>query len=384
MEITTRPLLELLNDLQIPVHRVLIIRCAPRRLVLQGLEVLRAWKKGEGLEVSLFCHRGQDLEGCSSIIYPDPGFFRPEKVDPGLLGKSSFDLVLVPYASNRRLNPFYANVDRIAESAGAAGFIVFYPDGTALSIDNDLLELKFRTLVEPYERRKTEALEEISAFTGEDPAETEAKCEMAGLRACELWETAVPDAEAQVRAFYQQNDFYIYELMKTEFRGEQDELVANVLQEVRPGDTVCEAGGGCGTLAIALALAGAKVAFLDLPGPLLDFAAFRFLRKGLDIEIIPNSGKQPLGGLYDVITNIDVLEHMAEPEDFLRHIAEHVKPGGKLIIQVDWEEHPVSGSSLPLHLNRISRPRYRRITQEELGLEHLTSYGDLDVFRKPG
>ncbi len=381
-EIATRPLIEVLESLETDVRRVLIIRCAPEKLVLEALALLRSWR--EELDIHALCHQGEDLPGCTGLVYPDKGFFRLERLDVASLRRAGFDLVLVPYATERRLHPYYENVDRIAEEVGAQAFVIFYRDGTAVVADDKLLELKRRKVVEPYRKRKKQALEEICAFTGEEIRTVEEKCEQAGLAATSLWRRNAPETGSEIRRFYQESDFYVYELMKTEYNGGADELVENVLKEVGAGERVLDYGGGCGTLAIALAGAGAKASHLDLPGRLLDFASFRFQRRGLQVEVLASEQGQPLPGLYDTITCISVLEHLSEPEAVLRNLVEHVRPGGKLILEVDFEENPIKQGPLPLHLDKLDRARYRMLVEEELQLEHLRSYGELDIFRCRG
>jgi len=379
-EITTLPLLEVLKSLETDIRRVLLIRSAPQKMMLAALSVLRRWRKE--LDISVLCHAGEYLPGCVSLEYPDQGFFRLERLDIAALRKIGFDLVLVPYATDCRLSPYYENVDRIAGASGAGEIVIFYRDSTAVRADKKLLELKRREVVEPYRRRKAQALAEICAFTHEDLPDVEEKCEQAGLAACSLWNRNTPSSESELRRFYQDNDFYVYELMKTEYTGSQDKLLEEILGEIRPGRQMLDYGGGCGTLAIASAGAGVKTSYLDLPGVLLDFAAFRFRRRNLPVKVIAAKGKEPLNRLYDAIACIDVLEHLSRPEDTLRLLAEHVRPGGKLILKVDFEENPVKDSPLPLHLNRLSRSRYNSLVGSELLLEHLRSYGELDIFSR--
>lgn len=377
-DIPTIPFDELLEKLPSVISRALVIRCAPEKPVRRAVDGLRKWKVD--IEISVLCHEGREIESCGNIIYPDKGFFHLEKLDLEVLRKRHFNLVVVPYSTNRRLSPYYHNVDRIAGAMEGAEIIILYADGSALRADREFVEFKLRTVVEPYLARKKEALEEIIAFTGEELGAVEEKCDLAGLSAISQWIDTQPSNEEEVLRYYRENDFYIYELMKTEYSGDRDSLVEAVLDEIGPGQRVLDYGGGCGTFSIPLAQAQAEVTHLDLEGPLLDFVRFRFKRRGLPVKIIAAGAGLPLIETYDAIVSIYVLEHLSNPEEVLSHMAEHVKPGGNLLVAVDFEESTVKDSPLPLHLSNLSRGRYEELTQE-LGLKRLKSKGELDIFQ---
>jgi chemotaxis methyl-accepting protein methylase len=72
---------------------------------------------------------------------------------------------------------------------------------------------------------------------------------------------------------------------------------------------------------------------VDLPTPTLEFARWRF-RDRPNVEFKgPGLGSDlPLSSDYDVITCLDVLEHVVNPLDVVKHLVEHLKPGGTLFV----------------------------------------------------
>src|SRR5207249_3581970 len=67
--------------------------------------------------------------------------------------------------------------------------------------------------------------------------------------------------------------------------------------------------------------------------PTLEFARWRF-REHANIELAEPGfdGDLPLRAAYDVITCLDVLEHVVNPLQVARHLVEHLAPGGTLFV----------------------------------------------------
>jgi 2-polyprenyl-3-methyl-5-hydroxy-6-metoxy-1,4-benzoquinol methylase len=99
-----------------------------------------------------------------------------------------------------------------------------------------------------------------------------------------------------------------------------------------PGD-FCEYG--CGVAPVTTWLRPRvprwRYTLVDLPTPMLKFARWRF-RGAPNVEAKePGFGADlPLTRDYDVITCMDVLDHVINPAEVVRHLAEHLKPGGRL------------------------------------------------------
>ena len=85
----------------------------PEKLFISCIQTLR--HLNPELELTVLCHQGGEAAGCRSVVYPGEGFFRLEDLDSEALQRKKFDLVVLPYAANSRLSPYYQNVDRVAE-----------------------------------------------------------------------------------------------------------------------------------------------------------------------------------------------------------------------------------------------------------------------------
>ncbi|MBW7997066.1 MAG: methyltransferase domain-containing protein [Candidatus Glassbacteria bacterium] len=377
----TFPLPNLLNRHAGPAARVLIIRSGPLELVQDILAVLSEWNSA--LEVVQYCHEGQELDILSNLIYSHPGYFRLKHADLDTLRSRNFDLVIVPYATDRRLHPEYHEVDLIAIETGAEAVIAVYWDRTALLLDENLLERKEREAVRPYLEQKKSAIEEIRRFTGEDPEVIEDKCHLAAARGDCLWREQSPASECEIEEFYSGTDFYIYALMKEcDWRGARSWLAGLLADEIPPESSVLDYGAGCGALGIAMAERGYDFTHLDLPGPLLEFARSRYRARGLEVTVAAAEQPLPLSESYDAIICIHVLEHVPDPEDKLRHLAGHLAPDGSLCIAIPFEANPVGGEHPGLHLNRLTDQRYQTLIAE-LGFECVRQVDDLDILRRP-
>ncbi|MGD9584629.1 MAG: bifunctional 2-polyprenyl-6-hydroxyphenol methylase/3-demethylubiquinol 3-O-methyltransferase UbiG [Lysobacterales bacterium] len=101
------------------------------------------------------------------------------------------------------------------------------------------------------------------------------------------------------------------------------------------GARVLDLGCGGGILSEALAVAGARVTAIDLSQEQIEVARLHALESGLAIDYRPCPSaalteEQPAS--FDVITCMEMLEHVPEPEAILADCARLLKPGGKLFL----------------------------------------------------
>jgi 2-polyprenyl-6-hydroxyphenyl methylase/3-demethylubiquinone-9 3-methyltransferase len=97
------------------------------------------------------------------------------------------------------------------------------------------------------------------------------------------------------------------------------------------GRTVLDVGCGGGILAEAMARLGAHVKGIDLSEKALKVAMLHLFESRLDVnyeEISAESLAQREAGQYDVLTCMEMLEHVPNPASTVEACAKLVKPGG--------------------------------------------------------
>jgi len=97
------------------------------------------------------------------------------------------------------------------------------------------------------------------------------------------------------------------------------------------GKTALDVGCGAGLLAEPLARLGAKVMAIDPAAELIEAAREHAAGQGLDIDYRV-SAIENLEGTFDLITSMEVIEHTADPEQFLNDLAKRLAPNGLLML----------------------------------------------------
>lgn len=97
------------------------------------------------------------------------------------------------------------------------------------------------------------------------------------------------------------------------------------------GKTVLDVGCGGGILAESMAAQGAKVTGIDLAEKSLKVAKLHGLESGVAVDYQTISAEDHAvqhPGTYDVVTCMEMLEHVPDPSSIVRACATLVKPGG--------------------------------------------------------
>jgi 2-polyprenyl-6-hydroxyphenyl methylase/3-demethylubiquinone-9 3-methyltransferase len=97
------------------------------------------------------------------------------------------------------------------------------------------------------------------------------------------------------------------------------------------GKTALDVGCGAGLLAEPLARLGAQVTGIDASPEVIEVAREHAARMGLAINYhaLP---VERIEGQFDLVTALEVIEHVAEPAAFLLSLAQRLAPGGLLIL----------------------------------------------------
>ena len=97
------------------------------------------------------------------------------------------------------------------------------------------------------------------------------------------------------------------------------------------GKSALDVGCGAGLLAEPLARLGAKVTGVDAAARLIDVARDHSAGQGLEIDYRAGD-VQELEGQFDLITCMEVIEHVADPATFVKALAKRLAPDGLLIM----------------------------------------------------
>jgi 2-polyprenyl-6-hydroxyphenyl methylase/3-demethylubiquinone-9 3-methyltransferase len=99
------------------------------------------------------------------------------------------------------------------------------------------------------------------------------------------------------------------------------------------GRRVLDVGCGGGLLAEAMAAAGAWVTGLDMVAPALEVARRHAFENGVSVDYQQSTAEawaRDHGELYDVITCMELVEHVPDPAGLIRALARMVRPRGDL------------------------------------------------------
>ncbi|HHB13194.1 MAG TPA: bifunctional 2-polyprenyl-6-hydroxyphenol methylase/3-demethylubiquinol 3-O-methyltransferase UbiG, partial [Chromatiales bacterium] len=100
------------------------------------------------------------------------------------------------------------------------------------------------------------------------------------------------------------------------------------------GRRVVDVGCGGGILAEAMAAKGAEVTGIDMGGSNLEVAKLHLLESGLEVEYRQISAEllaEEKPGHFDVVTCMEMLEHVPDPASVVRACAAMAKPGGTVV-----------------------------------------------------
>jgi 2-polyprenyl-3-methyl-5-hydroxy-6-metoxy-1,4-benzoquinol methylase len=160
-------------------------------------------------------------------------------------------------------------------------------------------------------------------------------------------------------AFYQNNRWYLYDLTLYhsnygpyhDVYGVLNFCIANKLKKI------LDFGAGIGSSGIIFAKAGLDVTLADVSPILLDYAKWRFVKRGLEANFINLSQEDLPQEAFDVIIATDVFEHLAKPNDEIKKIARALKNGGYLFFNITETE----SNTHPMHISRaINVLKYMR------------------------
>lgn len=97
------------------------------------------------------------------------------------------------------------------------------------------------------------------------------------------------------------------------------------------GKRALDVGCGAGLLAEPLARLGAEMTGVDPAPELIEAATEHAAGQGLQIDYRAGA-VETLDGAFELVTAMEVIEHTADPQQFLNHLARLLVPGGLMIL----------------------------------------------------
>ena len=97
------------------------------------------------------------------------------------------------------------------------------------------------------------------------------------------------------------------------------------------GKRALDVGCGAGLLTEPLARLGAEATGVDAAAEVIAVARAHAEGQGLDINYVAG-GVEDLDGQYDLITAMEVIEHVADPAAFVAALEARLAPGGLLLL----------------------------------------------------
>jgi 2-polyprenyl-3-methyl-5-hydroxy-6-metoxy-1,4-benzoquinol methylase len=230
-------------------------------------------------------------------------------------------------------------------------------------------------LLEGHKTLESSILAELAEYTGAPDVEhVRRRCCNTDGQIAAAWRQTVNERDrASVDAFYDtcEVDLYIHSLMWWHTLADDNSPLAYVLALQFGRERGCRSfldfGAGAGSGAVLYAKNGMTTAAADISAPMLAFTAWRLRRRGLAANVIDLRSAQLPAETYDMITAMDVFEHLSDPLGTVDTLARALEPGGYLFGRFAVEKE----DDHPLHIVRDFAPVFDRLAQR--GLEKVWS-----------
>jgi 2-polyprenyl-3-methyl-5-hydroxy-6-metoxy-1,4-benzoquinol methylase len=220
-------------------------------------------------------------------------------------------------------------------------------------------------LLEGYRELQKSLLDELGLYVGcQDSAEIQLRCSRAVESLAKEWgEKVDPTDRKSVENFYNETEAEIYELMWWHTLSEDLSPLSYVtaLQfALRQGCRSClDFGAGVGSGSTVFARHGLKVGLADISSPLLAFSWWRFHLRSLQGEFFDLKTRDVPSESFDMVTAMDVFEHLADPVEAVERLWSALKPGGFLFGRFGAEPN----EDRPLHVVQDFEPSFRRLRE---------------------
>jgi len=206
-------------------------------------------------------------------------------------------------------------------------------------------------------------LAELGDYTQcQDKTEIRRRCEQAVTSLKREWEETVRPADHRsIERFYDKSQAMLYELMWWHTLGEDISPLAYVLALRFAQQHGCQSyldfGAGVGSGGLLFARHGFQTALADVSSSLLRFSAWRLGIRNLAVQYIDLKLSGLPSQAFDVITAMDVFEHLSDPVEVVETLWKALKPGGFLYARIS----PEADEDRPQHIVHDFEPTFQRM-----------------------
>jgi len=166
----------------------------------------------------------------------------------------------------------------------------------------------------------------------------------------EEWIEQDPKSEKDIIDYYDKSTTYIYELSFWHTLYMNLGLIENArsleLALSQKGRKYLDFGGGTGSNIILFSQYGFDCTLADISTSLMNFANWRFIRRGITCNIIDLKNKRLPENYFDFVTAVEILEHTTNPMTIMKQIVCATKPGGLITAWVPFYKDDLR----PMHL----------------------------------
>lgn len=115
------------------------------------------------------------------------------------------------------------------------------------------------------------------------------------------------------------------------YRNRRESTIKMVQEVVPTGGRILDMAGAQGNFSLTLAELGYNVTWNDLREELVGYVKLKHEHGNIDFAP-GNAFELEFDSLFDCVVATEIIEHVAHPDDFLRKLAQLVRPGGYIVL----------------------------------------------------